>query len=354
MYDASMRTHEMKNRKRDQDTKDFGLEVKSLLDDGSFSGYAAVFGNIDNHGDIITKGAFSRTLSLWEAKGRQVPILWQHDPEKPIGVTTVMEEDERGLRIEGKLFLDVQLAREAHALLKGGALGGLSIGYKAVKADWQGKNRVLKEIKLFENSLVTFPSNESAFAQAKSDEFKAADFNAKLSSIRTRHELSQLRWMLDDTLSSVLRGLIDDAEMDKSSKLLALSASIDQFKIAMLDWMERYCDCEPTSDDDKPEMLSPVLMTKAVEELDVEVKAGKVLSAANEMLVVNAITALSELLANSTPGGLYDESDDEETENPAGLGAKTEELDLEGAAPVIDEIKQFVTLQDMKSFFEKK
>jgi len=76
-----------------------------------------------------------------------------------------MREDERGLYVEGKLLVnDVQQARETHALLKAGAISGMSIGYRVVKDETDGKSGVrrLLELKLFEVSVVTFPANEAA------------------------------------------------------------------------------------------------------------------------------------------------------------------------------------------------
>jgi hypothetical protein len=144
------------------EVKSFQFELKSLDEAGKFSGYLAVFGNVDAGGDRIEKGAFSRTLNT---KNR-FSLLWQHRMDKPIGGFTG-KEDEHGLLIDGELNLGVQQAQEAYALLKKRDIDGLSIGYDAVKYDMEastGENRirVLKEIKLYEGSLVTFPMNESA------------------------------------------------------------------------------------------------------------------------------------------------------------------------------------------------
>ncbi len=132
---------------------------------GAFSGYASVFGNVDSYGDIVEPGAFSRTMqNRIAATGRpDFVILWNHDPHEPIGVTVEMAEDERGLRVTGQLNLGVQRARETYALLKQGALSGLSIGYRTIKETVDATGiRHLKELRLYEWSPVTFPANESA------------------------------------------------------------------------------------------------------------------------------------------------------------------------------------------------
>lgn len=145
----------------------YSLEIKSLDKKGFFSGYASVFGVIDNHDDIILQGAFSETLENPEIK-----LLWQHRAEEPIGVFTHLEEDEEGLYVEGQLLLEVERAREAYALLKSGALKGLSIGFKVDDFEIDGETgvRVIKKAELFEISLVTFPANDSAkIISVKSD-----------------------------------------------------------------------------------------------------------------------------------------------------------------------------------------
>ena len=140
------------------------LEIKAVNQDGLFSGYASVFEEIDSYRDIVKRGAFEKTLTDTESKGRAVPILWQHDASKPIGVYTSLKEDERGLYVEGQLNMDVQQAREALSLLRQKALSGISIGYNSVRYDTDVKSGVrrLYELKLFEASLVTFPACDSA------------------------------------------------------------------------------------------------------------------------------------------------------------------------------------------------
>lgn len=140
------------------------LELKEASEDGTFKGYGSVFDVKDDSSDVVDKGAFLASLGRWEAKGMLPPMLWQHDMKSPIGRYDVMREDESGLYVEGKFSLGVEKAREAHALLKDGVIGGLSIGYMTVKSQWDEQERVrrLKEVDLFEVSLVTMPANEMA------------------------------------------------------------------------------------------------------------------------------------------------------------------------------------------------
>lgn len=137
------------------------LELKSLTEEGRFAGYASVFGVTDNQKDMMLPGAFVKSL---QQPARDIKLLWQHRMDEPIGRFERIFEDEKGLYVEGRLLLGVARAREAYELLRSGAVGGLSIGYKPVAYDFDETSgtRLLKEVDLFEISLVTFPANEAA------------------------------------------------------------------------------------------------------------------------------------------------------------------------------------------------
>ncbi|MBM3617643.1 MAG: HK97 family phage prohead protease [Alphaproteobacteria bacterium] len=145
------------------------LELKHIDDKGNFAGYASVFGVVDNQNDMMLEGAFAATLL--DGK-HNVKLLWQHNMDEPIGVFTLLREDARGLYVEGRLLLEVQRAKEAHALLKAGAIAGLSIGYVPVRyrIDPLTGVRLLEEVALYEISLVTFPANAEANVHAVKQE----------------------------------------------------------------------------------------------------------------------------------------------------------------------------------------
>ena len=105
------------------------LEQRAIGDDGTIEGYGSVFNVVDDWGDIIVPGAFAATLAAHKAAGTMPAMLWQHRDAEPIGVWTDMVEDSRGLRVKGRLVLEAPRGKEAHALLKAGALNGLSIGF---------------------------------------------------------------------------------------------------------------------------------------------------------------------------------------------------------------------------------
>lgn len=141
---------------------DCGLEIKSLTDEGVIEGYGAVFGNVDNGGDKIMPGAFVDGLATGRRAGRTVKMLWNHDPSTPIGVWEDLAEDAKGLWGKGRLVMEVPKAREVHALMKAGAISGLSIGYRTRVSEPDGTVRLLKAVELYEISPVTFPMNDRA------------------------------------------------------------------------------------------------------------------------------------------------------------------------------------------------
>ena len=159
-----------------------GLEVKFSdgAQAGAFDGYASLFGVVDSYNDVVAPGAFKNTLAEMKAQGRSIPMYMQHGPvlggdPRPVGVWGSIEEDERGLKVAGRVIgLGTEEGKYNYALVKEGAVTGLSIGYKTLKARY-GKTaseprRTLQEIKLFEISLVDNP----ALANARLDSIKSA------------------------------------------------------------------------------------------------------------------------------------------------------------------------------------
>ncbi len=153
--------------------KTFAIKMDDVEENGTIRGYASTFGNVDQGFDVVDKGAFKKSIK--ETNG-VIPILADHNPSRQIGWNFRAEEDSNGLFVEGKLDLNVQDAREKYSLaktaMKLGAKMGLSIGYMTIKAEPDRDKpmvRHLKELKLFEYSIVTFPMNtEAMITSAKS------------------------------------------------------------------------------------------------------------------------------------------------------------------------------------------
>jgi HK97 family phage prohead protease len=134
----------------------FYCEVKEVAADGTFEGIASVYGIEDLGGDVIDKGAFSKTL----AENPIVPVLWQHQNDEVIGEGELSEWQNK-VRIKGKLDLEDDTAKKAHRKIKRGLVKGLSIGFQTLKSTWaevEGRMvRHVQELKLWEVSIVTFP-----------------------------------------------------------------------------------------------------------------------------------------------------------------------------------------------------
>lgn len=138
-------------------------EVRFATDEtGTFSGYASVWNEPDSYGDTIKRGAFTKTISQ-RGKAGGPSMFWNHNPDQPIGVWTEIVEDDRGLKVSGKLVTETRMGSEALALMKAGAITGLSIGFRARKSE-RGPNggRVLTDIELVEISLVSLPAASKA------------------------------------------------------------------------------------------------------------------------------------------------------------------------------------------------
>jgi len=120
-----------------------------VKDGVEISGYASFFGDADQGGDVVQAGAYAESLKTVSAAGRSIKMLWQHDPAQPIGVWDEVREDARGLWVKGRILSSVAKGREAAALIAAGAIAGLSIGYRTVKASKNTKGqRLLSQLEL--------------------------------------------------------------------------------------------------------------------------------------------------------------------------------------------------------------
>ncbi|MBY8918069.1 HK97 family phage prohead protease [Nitratireductor sp. L1-7-SE] len=166
-----------------------GLDIETVEVDGTFSGYASLFGKVDLGRDAVERGAFARSLEKRGAAG--VRMLFQHDPNQPIGTWEELREDARGLLVRGRLALGVARAREVWELMRDRALDGLSIGFRTVKAKTEAKTGVRRivEADLWEISVVTFPM----LPEARVDEVKTENRGAPLPTAREFE-----RWLTRD------------------------------------------------------------------------------------------------------------------------------------------------------------
>lgn len=141
---------------------DFALDTKAINDDGYIEGLAVGYGNLDRGGDIVLPGAI-------RMGAKTLPMLMYHDQKRPAGAWTHFEEVSDGLLAKGRFAMSTLTGKEAHGLVKDGALGGLSMGYQTLKHRIVGKARHLIEVALHEVSLVTIPMNEKTLITSVKD-----------------------------------------------------------------------------------------------------------------------------------------------------------------------------------------
>lgn len=165
------------------------LELKTALEDGVFEGYASLFNTEDLGHDVIAPSAFIESLRARGASG--IKMLFQHDPAEPIGVWDEIREDDKGLYVRGRLMSAVTKAREVLALMKAGALDGLSIGFKAQKSrrDARSGVRRIEKADLWEISVVTFPMLPDA---------RVAAVKSRPFTLRVPSEREFERWLTRD------------------------------------------------------------------------------------------------------------------------------------------------------------
>lgn len=148
-------------------TKRFNFQVKSVdLEEGVISGYASVFGNVDSYGDIVVKGAFSKSIKKIEKTGKVISVFYGHNMEDPranIGRVTELREDSHGLLFKAQLDLSGDTyGRLVYEQLKDGRLDSLSFGFSVISGANTEAGYELRELELYEISVVPIPANGEA------------------------------------------------------------------------------------------------------------------------------------------------------------------------------------------------
>lgn len=285
------------------ETKTFPFEIKELADDGTFLGYAAIFDKPDAMNEIIEKGAFNKTLK----EGKTRAMLWYHDVREPIGLAE-LEVDEKGLKVMGTLNLEVQRATEVRALMKQKVIKGLSFGFKTVKDLWNGAIRILKEVKLYEISPVTFQAHPAALISSVKQWTEQKPYeNEHSARIKNPNlfDAETFRRKADGTIygkikvpatAAVIWGKLKehnepgDNPIPQAMRFPTKNWTVPQAKKWLKDNNVKYEKFEPASKS----------LEGAIEFLE-EIKEGRVISTANLKLINNAVVALVALLAASEP-----------------------------------------------------
>ena len=294
--------------------RNFRVEIKAINEDGSFDGLLAVYNNVDLGKDLIEPGAFTKTI---QERGSTIPLLWQHDTDEPIGELTLIDGPD-ALRVKGQLALELPVAQKAYVLLKKQIIKGLSIGYDTIKETIEGKVRRLKELRLWEGSVVTFPMNEAAMVTAiKALKEHKDTFDAELTELQLMDAGSQLFCALFNSL-----GFLTWADgMSIDDKVTTAGTTVDQFKDAYLAYLplylayltEQYGDMELMSQEQR-EQRALDLVTKGLKAF-MESKAGREFSSANMTTLKSAhehVKQLKDIFDTLLPEGADDDDDDED------------------------------------------
>jgi HK97 family phage prohead protease len=199
------------------------MEIKEITAEGTFEGLLSPYGNVDGGLDVVEPGAYTKTI---KDHGAKVPLLWQHKADMPIGELT-LDDRKDGLWCKGQLLMELPEAQKAHLLIKATIVKGLSIGFESVKDAIEGGIRRLKEIRLYEGSIVTFPMNEAALitsVKAKRERNEKGDFIEEFEEIQTLNSLSDMQTALADALRSVIW-----SDMERDDKVAAGETIVQQF-----------------------------------------------------------------------------------------------------------------------------
>ncbi len=173
----------------ERETKFMPVDIADVKLDGRFSGYASLFGKVDQGNDAVMKGAFS--ASLRARKPSSVRMLFQHDPDQPIGVWHEIHEDQKGLYVSGQITRGVRRSEEILELMRSGAIDGLSIGFRTKRARTNPATGVrhILVADLWEISVVTFP----LLTEARIETVKSTNISNRIPSIRQFE-----RWLTRD------------------------------------------------------------------------------------------------------------------------------------------------------------
>lgn len=208
--------------------KDMPVRIKAGpddgLDEGQFSAYASVFGNLDSYGDIVVKGAFADDLKRWDESGNPIPLLFGHnmsDPDYNLGHVVNAVEDDKGLLVTAQLDLENPKAMQTYRMLKGRRINQMSFAYdvldeETVEVAAGVKANELRELKLYEVSVVTIGANQETEVLAVKSAADALLSGAKVGRVLSAKNEGELR-KAHEAIGNVLAAIGDDNDQEKAS-----------------------------------------------------------------------------------------------------------------------------------------
>lgn len=315
------------------------MEIKGISEDGSFEGILSPYNKVDLGNEVVLPGAYTKTL---KDNGNTVPMLWQHKSDVPIGELT-LEDRPDGLWCKGQLLMALAEAQKAYLLIKARIVKGLSIGFTTVREAMDGTVRQLKEIRLYEGSIVTFPMSESAVitsVKALVDRMESKDdFNEELTEIQLEDAGCQMRTALNFALSSIFWSGLTREEI-----ISAAGVIIQQFSDSYLAYVPAYLDM-------LAERYGDLEMWAANRRL--EVKAGRMISNANVTTIQTAHGHMKSAMDLLYPLTVIDaEAGDEEDDSGITSKAAAGPPETPKPAPVVPDHSAIEGLIDqMKALY---
>ncbi|OLN21715.1 hypothetical protein BTO30_13515 [Domibacillus antri] len=233
----------------DIEQKALTFEIKAVDDETNIiEGYASTFGgDPDAYGDVIKKGAFTKTI---QESGDRIKFLWQHDWNHPIGKVVEVREDDIGLYFKAKISSTTK-GQEAMQLMKDKVIDRVSIGYRTVKSEYDNENniRILTEIRLFEISAVTFPANDNAvITNAKNaPEQKAGRVLSKQNENLVRGVLDAVKSLIEPL--EELLAAVDPDEPDDNGKGKDFTDDEQKDILSMIEEMKAFAEVSDEHED---------------------------------------------------------------------------------------------------------
>jgi HK97 family phage prohead protease len=299
----------------------FSVQIKSIAADGTFEGILASYNTVDLGGDSILPGAFTKTL---QERGSVVPLLWQHKSDTPVGDLTLTDTPE-ALRFKGRLLLELDDAKKAYVLLKARVIKGMSIGFDTIKDSVENGVRQLKELRLWEGSIVTFPMNEAAMVTSvKMVDGKAVETKGDFNQEYAENQLRSAGYQMFDALCSALYSVTWASGMDKDQKIEAAQETIAQFQAAYmpyfsqyLDWLAGEWDMEMMSNIQHEHKAFAASMGRSVKTIRLahEVKEGRKFSEDTMKSLKEAHGHVKDM--DDIFNALFDDEADDDPEDPA-------------------------------------
>jgi hypothetical protein len=267
-------------------------------------------------------------------------MLWQHKPDVPIGILT-LEDGPEALNVKGQLLMELPEAKKAYLLIKARIVRGLSIGFDTVKEAMDGGIRRLKELRLYEGSIVTFPMNEAAqITSVKHRAERKEDFSTELAELQLQDAGYQMWCALRNALCS-----IPWSGLSREEKLAAAAATLEQFTAAWMEYLPAYLDWLTEEYGDMETASRQRLEAKAH-----ELKAGRKISAATRTQITQAhehMKSASDLLIALLDGEAddveEDNADEDTSKSKAAADTKPEPVpDHSAASRLLDSIKAMI------------